>query len=327
VLHPHLLHKPRLGARIHFLTGYSCPFEGRLSRAPLWKLGTLIAHPYLALALGYSVTLWVFCWSSGSFSDSLTVTFLVAVTLAGLACVGVRRARPWLTLVMIGLSYEVISGPIDAGARPGAFSLYGLDSHIWGFNLPAWMQRTFASGFLTDATSVLYLSLIPLVGAITLVMWRFGRAYLHGFVLSLAITSYCALVTFLLAPTAPPWFSGEAQNLVASSGMGTAASVLSPLSALVKPDYVAAFPSLHAAYTITSAYFLFKIGPRWGIFGSGLALATLFSTLYLGQHYSLDLIGGAVYSLVPCLVIGRLGLANPLARGAAPDKPPPRSGP
>jgi len=37
-----------------------------------------------------------------------------------------------------------------------------------------------------------------------------------------------------------------------------------------------------------------------------LLSATLFSTLYLGQHYALDLFGGAVYSLVPCLVSERL---------------------
>jgi len=82
-------------------------------------------------------------------------------------------------------------------------------------------------------------------------------------------------------PAAPSWFSG--------------------------PDYFAAFPSLHSAYTITCCCFLSRVDFRLGMVGARLAGATLFSTLYLGQHYAIDLMGGAAYSLVPCWIAERMG--------------------
>jgi inositol phosphorylceramide synthase catalytic subunit len=125
-------------------------------------------------------------------------------------------------------------------------------------------------------------------------------------VTAMVLTSYGALITFVLVPTAPPWFSGVASNLFRGSGLDVVPAFLSPLSSIVVPDYFASFPSLHAAYTITCCYFLSKTSYRLGLVGGSIAGMTLFSTLYLGQHYAIDLLGGALYSLVPCLVIDRL---------------------
>lgn len=285
--------------------------------------GRLSSHPYLTLALVFSVTLWVFCWATGSFSDVPATVFLLAVTLTTVLCVWTPRGRPWLALIIVGMSYEVISGPIDGIANSkGAFSMFGIDQQLWGTNLTGLVQKSYSSQLLTDVTSLLYLSLIPLVGAVALILWHYNKDGFHRYIISVGLTSYFALITFLLLPTSPPWYTGAAQNLVASSGMGAAASVLSPLGSVVQPDFFAAFPSLHAAYTITCAYFLFKIGRGWGLVGGAIALATLFSTLYLGQHYAVDLIGGAVYSLVPCLITERMNVAQFSARLVAGTKSP-----
>jgi len=258
------------------------------------------------LTLGYLSTLIAISWYAGTIWSPTTIFFLAAIALLGSLGLGIPWTRPWLALVMVGLSFQVISGPIDAlGDSGGALSLFDLDKYVWGFNLTGWAQDAFSSAFVTEAASLVYAALIPLVLGTSLAIWRYQRGNFGRFSTAMVLTSYGALLTFVLMPTAPPWFSGVASDLFRSSGMNAISGVFAPLSTLVAPDYFAAFPSLHAAYTITCCYFLSRIDYRLGLLCGVVAGATLFSTLYLGQHYAIDLVGGAAYSLIPCWVAGR----------------------
>jgi len=240
--------------------------------------------------------------------DPTTLVFLVATALVGSLGLVIPRARSWLALVIIGLSFRVISGPIDAlGDSGGALSLFDLDKYVWGFNLTGWAQEAFSSVLVTEATSLVYATLVPFVLGTSLAIWRYRRGQFAMFATAMVLTSYCALLTFVLMPTAPPWFTGVATDLFRGSGLDAVSGVFGPLLTLVVPDYFAAFPSLHAAYMITCCYFLYKVDFRLGLIGGVAAGATFFSTLYLGQHYAIDLVGGAVYSLVPCWVSARWG--------------------
>ena len=279
-------------------------------------------YSYVVFVLGYLATLIAYAWCAGSFWRPATMFFLIAMSSVG--GLGVVRpwTRPWLALVMIGLSFQVISGPIDAlGNSGGALSLFDLDDRLWGFNLTGRAQDAFFSAPITEAASLAYAALLPFVLATSIAIWRYRRGNFARFVTSIVLTSYGALLTFVLMPTAPPWFSGVASNLFQTSGMAAAVNFLTPLSSLVVPNYFAAFPSLHAAYTITCCYFLSKVNHKLGLFGALMAGVTLFSTLYLGQHYAIDLIGGAAYSLIPCLIVEKLGWEG-LESGAATLKRP-----
>ena len=268
----------------------------------------LSKYSYYVFVLGYLVTLAAFSWLEGSLWTTSTIVFLISAALLGAVGLDKPWTRPWLALVIIGLSFQIISGPIDAlGDTGGVFSFLDLDKYAWGFNLTGWTQSTFSSGPLTEATSLVYASLLPFVFVTSIAVWRYRRRSFARFATAMVLTSYGALITFVLMPTAPPWFSGAASNLFTGSGGDAVAGVFAPFSALVVPDYFASFPSLHAAYTITCCYFLYKVDHRLGLLGGLVAGATLFSTLYLGQHYAIDLVGGAVYSLVPCWASGRWG--------------------
>ena len=263
-------------------------------------------HSFSLFTLGYLSTLIAIAWYTGSVWSQTTIYVLIATALLGSLGLGVPWARPWLALVMVGLSFQVISGPIDAlGHSGGILSLFNLDRYVWGFNLTGWAQGAFSSVLVTEAASLIYAALIPFVLATSLAIWRYRRGNLGRFTTAMVLTSYGALLTFVLMPTAPPWASGVASDLFRGSGLNSMSAVFAPLSAMVAPDYFAAFPSLHAAYTITCCYFLYRIDYRLGLLGSAVAGATLFSTLYLGQHYAIDLLGGVVYSLVPCWISER----------------------
>jgi membrane-associated phospholipid phosphatase len=241
---------------------------------------------------------------SGVSLDSLsTIFFLMGVPLVGLAGSYKRATRTWAALFMIVLSYEAIAGPIDSLADSGRIlSLFDFDKYLWGFNLTGWVQSATVSTSMTDVTYLLYEALIPLIAVTSVLIWKLGREAFRKYVTAMLLTSYAALATFLLAPTAPPWYTGAALNLVQNSGLGTATSYLGPFAVFFQPNYYASFPSMHAAYSVICTYFLLKTSRKTGAASVFITGGILFSTLYLGQHYLIDLAAGAAYALVPCIL-------------------------
>ncbi len=233
------------------------------------------------------------------------VFFLAAVpVLAFLGLKGV--AKYWIPFVMLLLSYEALAGTVGAfSATRGVYSLTGLDNLMWGFNLTGWIQTTLLSAPVTLVATVFYELHMPLIVFTSVVLWYWRRRFFGGYVTAIVLTSYLALTTFILMPTAPPWFDGAAKDLVlgGSTIANTGAAAL--VTAMIEADRFAAFPSLHAAYAVIFSYFMFKVGRGAGLLSLIVSGGILFSTLYLGQHYVIDLIAGAAYALVPCLLSER----------------------
>jgi undecaprenyl-diphosphatase len=80
---------------------------------------------------------------------------------------------------------------------------------------------------------------------------------------------------------------------------------------LVTPPHDASFPSGHASTSFAAATVLTFVRPRWAPAFYLLALAIGFSRVYVGVHYPLDIVGGAV------LGVGVAAALRFLARGAA----------
>lgn len=74
----------------------------------------------------------------------------------------------------------------------------------------------------------------------------------------------------------------------------------------INPDPVASFPSLHAGYPFLIflfALYYFK-KKAWWFFP--YVLAVWFSIVYLGEHYVVDVIAGALYAFISFLVARKL---------------------
>ena len=80
------------------------------------------------------------------------------------------------------------------------------------------------------------------------------------------------------------------------------------------------FPSGHAATSFAGALLLARAAPRLAVPLFGLAAAIAFSRVYVGVHYPLDVIGGAVLGLA--LATALLPLGRVLRR----SRPAPRAG-
>ena len=63
---------------------------------------------------------------------------------------------------------------------------------------------------------------------------------------------------------------------------------------LIRPPHDPSFPSGHAATSFAAATILTTFVPRLWPFWFVLALAIGFSRIYVGVHYPLDVVGGAV---------------------------------
>jgi len=272
------------------------------------KRARLAEQVYLVLPIGFSAVFGTFLLLSGDLLSSPTsIMFLLLTPVVGAAARRLRRWRAWLTLVMIAMSYEALAGVIDAVADSNKLlSLFDLDKYLWGFNLTGWVQSSFSSGSMTNLMVTLYQLLMPVVFITSFFIWYRNSHTFGKFVTAMLLTSYAALITFLLLPTVPPWLGGAASNLVRASGLGSIPAFLAPIAVLFQPNQFAAFPSLHAAYMIICSYFLLKIDRRIGSAAMVLTAGILLSTLYLGQHYLVDLMAGAAYAIVPCLISERL---------------------
>jgi hypothetical protein len=226
---------------------------------------------------------------------------------------GGRFLRDWVPVLVGFLAY---------GTTIAAVPQLGLDVHylpqidadrlIGLGTLPTnWLQAHLYHGdigALEIFSAVMYIThfLAPLLLAFLLwAFWR-GRGF-YDLLFGILAVSILADITFILAPTAPPWLASEhglvppvqpilkdtlehLQLTGLASRKGDAGSY----------NIVAAVPSLHAAWPVICLLVIRKHRlPGW-LFASQTAIAVgvVFAIVYTGEHYVVDAIIGALYALV-----------------------------
>jgi len=226
---------------------------------------------------------------------------------------GGRFMRDWVPVLVGLLAYA---------ATVAAVPSFGLEVHYWpqidadrvlGFGtLPTtWLQEHLyhgRTGPLEVFSVAMYVShfIAPLLLAFAI--WAFWQN--RGFsdlLFGLLVVSILANITFLLAPTAPPWLAAEhglipqVQPIIKNALFDLDLSAL----ALRKGDassynVVAAVPSLHVAWPIMCLLVIRKHRLPVGLFAAQAALTVgvVFAIVYTGEHYLVDAIIGALYALV-----------------------------
>ena len=225
---------------------------------------------------------------------------------------GGRFMRDWVPVLVGLIAYAVTMSAVPS---------FGLEVHylpqidadrILGFGtLPTtWLQEHLYDGRTgpLEAFSVaMYVShfIAPLLLAFAI--WAFWRN--RGFsdlLFGLLAVSILANITFLLAPTAPPWLASEhgliphVQPIIKNALFDLDLNAL----ALHKGDasrynVVAAVPSLHVAWPVICLLVIRKHRLPMPLFAAqaALTLGVVFAIVYTGEHYLVDAILGAVYAL------------------------------
>jgi len=198
-----------------------------------------------------------------------------------------------------------------------------IDHALWLGHDPAnvlhsWFGTGWAAEFFS-AIYVIWIVLIPVSLAIALV-WTRHPAAGSWFVTAVAVDWLLGVATYYLLPTLGPIYSspGDFAGLrhtyattLEENLLSDRLEVLSDPHATHAVQTIAAFPSLHVGIMVTVCLFVTLIGlARWiRVTAWSFLVLTVLSTIYLGWHFSLDAIGGAVLGAV-AVWVAAIGTGN-----------------
>src|SRR2546428_10941150 len=216
-----------------------------------------------------------------------------------------RELSPFLLILLAYEALEGLAGTVWVAPVVQIVGPRGMTSQSW----VTIIQTTFYSPFLTQLTTIFYSLHFFLIIVSAVVLWYSNKFLYNGYMSSLVICAYVSLIVYILFPTSPPWYNGVATNLLQTSTVSNSQSLvptLIKLGEMIESDKLAAFPSLHAAYAVLFCYFTMKA--RWihGIVSVPIMIGVLFSTIYLGQHYLVDIMAGAGVAIASTFIAKRL---------------------
>jgi hypothetical protein len=250
---------------------------------------------------------------------------------------GGRFLRDWVPVLVGLLAYgATIAAVPQLGLSVHYMPQIDADRVIGLGTLPTtWLQAHLYQGRIGPLelfSAAMYIShfLAPLLLAFLLwAIWR-GQGF-TDLLFGILVVSIMGDITFLLAPTAPPWLASEhglippvqpilkdtlehLQLTGLASRKGDAGSY----------NVVAAVPSLHAAWPIICLLVIRKYKlPLW-LFASqaALTLGIIFAIVYTGEHYVIDAAVGVVYALGAWWLVQRVLESRRAVRPAsAPARP------
>jgi PAP2 superfamily len=252
--------------------------------------------------------------SPPSVGQTLLVMFAVAVFVGK----GGRFVRDLLPIAMGLISY----GLMTIYAQKLAFGVHYLpqiriDKVIGLGTVPTiWLQQHLYSGStgpLEVFSVLMWLSHFVVPLALGFALWLKARRSAFAVLMcSLLGALVLGEITFVLAPTAPPWLAAEHGHLPPVHHLLKQSLAGMHLSGIAKIDgdpkhynIVAALPSLHAAFPLLSLLVARRFAlPRWLQIGLALQLLGVsFAIVYTGEHYVVDVLAGLLYGYVVFRVI------------------------
>src|SRR3990170_6327445 len=111
------------------------------------------------------------------------------------------------------------------------------------------MLQNLYKNFFFDYLGAFFYSLhfiVPI--AFGFILWRYSPENYRKYSAAFLLCTYSALITFLVYPSAPPWFGVKAERILFQIDHEIGAPVYATIFAFIQPNPFAAFPSLHATY-------------------------------------------------------------------------------
>jgi Flp pilus assembly pilin Flp len=278
----------------------------------------------LALLFGvYALVLATTTIAHGNFPSAVSVLIVM-----GAAALWVNRGgaflRDWLP-VLLGLLAYAGAGQFASKLDFQVHYLPQIDmdrvigfGHLPGVELQH-LLYTGRTGALEVFAAAMYVShfFAPILFGFY-VWWRGRRDAFTELMFGLLAVSILAEITFVLAPTAPPWMAAQHgfipsvhpifKQTLADLHLGKASSFVGDPK---NYNTVAAMPSLHAAWPVVCFLIARRCHlPRWVKVAVGLQfLGVLFAIVYMGDHYVSDAVVGVLYALAAswavAVVLGR----------------------
>jgi hypothetical protein len=297
-------------------------WAAELDRAPASRTvgGTRLRRVAAVLLFAYAVFNQVQTNMQGTLVSP--VAFVLAMVAVALYVNRTGRfLRDWVPVLFGIIAYGVtvmavprLGVPVHYTPQIDADRVLGLGT------LPTvWLQEHLykgATGPLEVFSLAMYLShfIAPLCLAFLLwSVWN-GRGF-HDLLFGILAVSILGDITFLVAPTAPPWLAAEhgfispihqiLRDTLYDLHLNAAAARKGDASSY---NIVAAVPSLHVAWPVICLFVIRKHQlPRW-LFASQFVLSVciVFAIVYMGEHYLIDAVVGVFYAFTAWWLVQRV---------------------
>jgi membrane-associated phospholipid phosphatase len=233
--------------------------------------------------------------------------FIVFVLIYALSRSWTQRfVRDWIPFIILFVGYEAMYGiAYKITGVVHITELIDMELRIFGFIPTLVLQQFYRSPVLDFVGSFLYSLHFVIPVAFGFTLWRYLPDNFPRFTAALMLCVYSALITFLVYPSAPPWYGVKAINITSETTQSLGLSHRS-LFDLFDVNPFAAFPSLHSAFPWLVSLYAVKIKRAKALPILALPVGIWFSAVYLGQHYVVDVIGGVTYSTCAYLIVEKL---------------------
>jgi hypothetical protein len=287
----------------------------------------------VTLVLGYAAGLGGMILVKGVFlsADRYFLILLVPAIALGVGRSYIRDFLPFIALVLLyeearGLAHSLHPHPfyepmltLDRWIGLGEVPTIRLQGWLWHGHLE-WYDHAFS---LLDR---LHFIVPP---TLLFLIWLERRDAFYRCAATLVAVSFAGAATFLAFPAAPPWLASKhgliphvARIGYIEGGNSPVATSKSWIESNLLPNPVAAVPSLHAAYALLVLLFACAWRGRKGLWAAPYTLGMWFTVVYLGDHYVVDIVAGAVYAAVGWFAVPRLLRLGRFGRLRGPYPPP-----
>ncbi len=250
----------------------------------------------------------VMIWQGiGIAPDRYAFILLVAALL-------IKRSRQflldWIPFLFILIAYDFLRGFADnLSTRVHFVELYKADKWIFGVIPTEYLQYLFYQSdnlrWYDFVATIFYFLHFALPLAFGFLLWNLNKIHFRQFVVAILLLSYAGWVTYIIYPAAPPWMAADKGYLFGVSKVIDQTLNIFPekislptIYHQINPNQVAAIPSMHAAYPMLVLLYSMAFFGLRGLIFIPYVLLSWASIVYLGEHYVIDVIMGALYALI-----------------------------
>lgn len=254
----------------------------------------------------YSVALCIFCMVYRVYPAPDFLVLCLFVYAAYIRRVQ-RFIKDWVPFIALFLAYDAMRGIANnITGIVHVTELISAELHVFGM-IPTLVLQQFYRNPVLDWTGGFFYALhfiVPMMFGF--ILWNRSPENYRKYVFALLLCSYSALITFLVYPSAPPWFGVDAERILFHLDGVVGVPFYATIYAFFEPNPFAALPSLHAAYPWLISLFAIKIKRIKALPVLIFSFGVWFSAVYMGEHYVIDLVAGVAYATVAFFLVEKL---------------------
>jgi len=267
---------------------------------------------YIALLSAFVIiAVQIYCIFTGIISDVSVIIFpVISIVIMGVMCLSPlsmwrgaggeasRFLRSWLQIPFYGIIFTAFQSFVHKlNPKDYDWLLLRADYSVFGFDITVWFEQ-YISKVFTEVLTLSYFSYYVLP-TLTFVVLFFGKdkaAFINArkYLLAIIIGWYGAFIFYLILPAAGPDITYPEHYKVPLVGLSPITNTyLQNLGEYLKGSFVRnTYPSMHFGIILMTNYFAHKFTKKY-FWLCTLPLGTLLgiATLYLRQHYLIDLVG------------------------------------